>query len=251
VHADQHHARQAVSTRALLLETAGATAQAFAGLTGVWDLCARSGLAVDYPVIGADLIRLAPAADEQTRSRQVAVAVAEVAARNDVPSLAGAALRCRGLVEGDPEILRAAVDAYEQGPRPLELALAAEDASAAFARRGRLDAAVPLLQQALEIYERLDAARDVDRTEARLRGLGIRRGRRGVRQRPKLGWDSLTPTERTVVELVAEGLSNPQIGERLYVSRRTVQTHLAHVFAKLQVSSRTQLAAEVTRRQAR
>ena len=113
------------------------------------------------------------------------------------------------------------------------------------ARRRR----APLLQRALEIYERLDAARDLDRTEARLRGLGVRRGRRGVRQRPKLGWDSLTPTERTVVELVAEGLSNPQIGERLYVSRRTVQTHLAHVFAKLQVSSRTQLAAEVTRRQ--
>jgi DNA-binding CsgD family transcriptional regulator len=47
--------------------------------------------------------------------------------------------------------------------------------------------------------------------------------------------------------MVAEGLSNPQIGERLYVSRRTVQTHLAHVFAKLDISSRAQLAAEVTR----
>ena len=54
---------------------------------------------------------------------------------------------------------------------------------------------------------------------------------------------SLTPTEQRVVALVAEGLSNPQIGERLFVSRRTVQTHLAHVFAKLGISSRTQLAA--------
>jgi DNA-binding NarL/FixJ family response regulator len=53
------------------------------------------------------------------------------------------------------------------------------------------------------------------------------------------------------VELVAEGLTNPQIGERLYVSRRTVKTHLAHVFAKLGVSSRTQLAAQAARRQAR
>jgi DNA-binding NarL/FixJ family response regulator len=53
------------------------------------------------------------------------------------------------------------------------------------------------------------------------------------------------------VELVAEGLTNPQIGERLYVSRRTVQTHLAHVFAKLGVSSRTQLATQAARRQAR
>jgi DNA-binding CsgD family transcriptional regulator len=51
-------------------------------------------------------------------------------------------------------------------------------------------------------------------------------------------------TERTVANLVAEGLSNPQIGERLYISRRTVQTHVAHIFMKLGVSSRAQLAAE-------
>jgi DNA-binding CsgD family transcriptional regulator len=51
-----------------------------------------------------------------------------------------------------------------------------------------------------------------------------------------------------VAGLVAEGLSNPQIGERLYISSRTVQTHLAHVFAKLDLSARAQLAAEVTRR---
>jgi len=51
-----------------------------------------------------------------------------------------------------------------------------------------------------------------------------------------------------VVDLVTEGLSNPQIGQRLYVSRRTVQTHLAHVFAKLHIASRAQLAAEAARR---
>ena len=76
----------------------------------------------------------------------------------------------------------------------------------------------------------------------------MRRGRRGARSRPQAGWHSLTPTELTVVTLVAEGLSNPQIGDRLYVSRRTAQTHLAHVFAKLDLTSRAQLAAEVARR---
>src|SRR5206468_9506677 len=58
-------------------------------------------------------------------------------------------------------------------------------------------------------------------------------GRRVSHSRAQSGWLSLTPSERAVVDLVSEGLSNPQIGQRLYVSRRTVQTHLAHVFAKL------------------
>jgi DNA-binding CsgD family transcriptional regulator len=72
---------------------------------------------------------------------------------------------------------------------------------------------------------------------------------RGERKRPSTGWASLTPSELQVVRLVAEGLSNPSIGERLFISRRTVQTHLKHVFAKLGVSSRTELASRATRRQ--
>jgi DNA-binding CsgD family transcriptional regulator len=64
------------------------------------------------------------------------------------------------------------------------------------------------------------------------------------------GWESLTTAENRVVGLVAEGLSNPEIAQRLFISARTVQTHLRHVFAKLGVSSRTALAAEVVRRSA-
>ena len=244
----RHRSHWAMWARALLLEAGGAVPDAFATLDCCWDLCVRSGFAIEYPVLGPDLVRLALAADEAGRAAQVATAVAEVAAGNDVPSLSGAALRCRGLAERDPRILRSAVDAYARSARPLELALAAEDAGAGFARQGDADAAVPLLQQALDGYERLDAARDTARAEATLRDLGIHRGRRGARRRPPIGWDSLTPTEHRVVDLVVEGLTNPQVGERLFVSRRTVQTHLAHVFAKLGISSRTQLAAEATRR---
>ncbi len=70
----------------------------------------------------------------------------------------------------------------------------------------------------------------------------------GPRRRPPAGWDSLTPTELKVVALVAEGLTNPQIGERLFVSKRTVSAHLRNVFGKLGVSTRAELAAEATRR---
>ncbi len=233
--------------RALVLEADGELADALAVLAECWDRCARSELAMEYPVIGADLVRLAIASGDRQRARDVAAAVTEMADDNEAPSLTGAALRCRGLADDDPATLAAAAAAYARSPRPLELALAAEDAGAAFARHGQPDLARPLLEQAVKIYERLGAARDLARAEAVLREAGIRRGRRGPRSRPQTGWSSLTPTERTVAHLVAEGLSNPQIGERLYVSRRTVQTHIAHVFAKLDITSRAQLAAEVTR----
>jgi predicted ATPase/DNA-binding CsgD family transcriptional regulator len=65
---------------------------------------------------------------------------------------------------------------------------------------------------------------------------------RGRRSRPASGWDSLTPTEQSVVRLAADGLTNPDIGSRLFMSRSTVKTHLSHVYAKLGVTNRTELA---------
>jgi DNA-binding CsgD family transcriptional regulator len=71
---------------------------------------------------------------------------------------------------------------------------------------------------------------------------------RGERRRPSSGWASLTPTETDVVRLVTEGLSNPDIAARLFVSRATVKTHLVHVFSKVGVRSRAELAAAAARR---
>jgi DNA-binding CsgD family transcriptional regulator len=70
---------------------------------------------------------------------------------------------------------------------------------------------------------------------------------RGERKRPAAGWASLTPTERDVVRLVGEGLANKDVAARLFVSPRTVETHLTHVYAKLSLSSRVQLAQEAAR----
>ena len=71
---------------------------------------------------------------------------------------------------------------------------------------------------------------------------------RGARKRPRHGWESLTPTEVEVVRHAAAGLTNPEIGERLFVAPATVKTHLAHVYAKLGVRNRSQLAAEAAGR---
>ena len=74
-----------------------------------------------------------------------------------------------------------------------------------------------------------------------------RRGR-GERQRPQIGWESLTPAERHVVRLVAEGRTNAEIGQRLFMSVNTVKKHLSHVYAKVEVDGRADLAAHVARR---
>jgi DNA-binding CsgD family transcriptional regulator len=75
----------------------------------------------------------------------------------------------------------------------------------------------------------------------------VRRGR-GERQRPQFGWASLSSVERDVVRLVAEGHTNAEIGQRLFISINTVKKHLTHVYAKLDVDGRADLAAEVARR---
>ncbi len=73
----------------------------------------------------------------------------------------------------------------------------------------------------------------------------VQRGRE--RTKATVGWDSLTPMERRVVDLVAQGLKNADVAQQLFVSVPTVKTHLAHVFSKLGVSTRAELAAAATR----
>jgi len=71
---------------------------------------------------------------------------------------------------------------------------------------------------------------------------------RGERKRPRTGWAALTPTELEVVALVAQGLTNAEIGQRLFISAGTARIHLSHIYAKLGVANRAQLASEATAR---
>jgi DNA-binding CsgD family transcriptional regulator len=166
---------------------------------------------------------------------------------NPASSWRGAALLSRGLALRDRSALVGSIDAYRESPRPLERASAMHQVGAALAATGNREG-INLVEEAIDLYEGIDALGDVARAEATLRGLGIRRGRRGPRRRPSTGWESLTDTEHRVVDLVERGLTNPEIGRRLFISHRTVETHVAHVFAKLGVSSRVQLAAQAARR---
>jgi DNA-binding CsgD family transcriptional regulator len=224
------------------LEARGEPGQALALLAGVWDQAGAIRGLLQYRSLAPDLVRLALLTGEVNRARAVADDVEQMAASSTALSARAAALRCRGLVESDAALLVDAIVQYRATPRRLDLADTCEEAAIALFNDGRDAEAIALLEETAAIY--LDAGADacVTRVDALLRTHGIRRRRHGP-SRATHGWDALSPNERRIVELVAEGLSNPQIGARLFISRRTVETHLSHIFTKLDVSSRAQVAA--------
>ena len=231
--------------RALLLEVRG-DAQALSILETAW-----AGPLLRIPPqlvrVAPDLVRLAVAGGRPELGRAVVEAMDQATAGTSIATWRAAALWCRGLLNADADALVESVAAYRQAPRPIERARACEDAASALSRVDRREEAAALLGEAVGDYEHVGAFMGVTRADAALRGMGIRRGRRGARRRPSRGWESLTPTEIEVVLLVTEGLTNVEVGRRLFISRRTVETHLSHVFGKLGVSSRVQLAAQASR----
>jgi DNA-binding CsgD family transcriptional regulator len=233
---------------ALLFEATGDVARAQSMLEDAWTVAAPLRYFLGYRIFAPDLVRLAMATGDRRLGEVVVAEVVEGARRSDVAGARAAALRCRGLVDDDPDTLLEAVRAYRSSPRAIELAFALEEAGLSLARRERGGEAVASLEAALDVFESVGAALPLARIEAALRTLGVRRRRAPATQRPTTGWASLTPSELNVARLAAEGLTNRQIGERLFVSRRTVETHLAHAFRKLGLSTRSQLAAEVARR---
>jgi DNA-binding CsgD family transcriptional regulator len=157
-----------------------------------------------------------------------------------IHSIAATAAHVRGILERNQADLREAVALFERAPRPLELAAALEDLGADLTATDR-DAAVDVLDRTLALYTELGASWGARRVRSRLRELGVRR--RLVTAEPETsGWAALTGAELTVARLVAEGLTNREVAERLFLSPHTVNSHLRHVFSKLGINSRVELA---------
>src|SRR5439155_4698289 len=180
------------------------------------------------------------AARDRAPAARATRGLAGAASVTGIRSVHGAALAAQGMLERDPGTLSAALAAFDEGPRVLAGAQTAEALGMALLEPGRRrDDAVEALRDARERYLAMDAERDVRRVTRILGELGVRTGRTGPRQGAGAGRASLSPTERTVAVLVAEGLSNAEIADRLVVSRRTVETHVAHILGKLDVRSRS------------
>jgi DNA-binding CsgD family transcriptional regulator len=130
----------------------------------------------------------------------------------------------------------------------VELPVALEDLAAVQAARGRGEEARAALNEAVSLYDGVQARWDIRRAEARLRPHGIRRDARGLRgQRAASGWDALTPTELKVAALVASGDSTADIAAGMFVSRRTVQTYISRILAKLGAKGRVDIVREALR----
>ena len=157
------------------------------------------------------------------------------------PGTIGAAQRLAAqLAEGDEaiDLLRAAVAALEESPLLLERARALVDLGAALRRANhRSDARDPLLR-GLDLADRCGAAPIRARASTELAAIGVR-----PRRARLSGLESLTPSERRVAEMAAEGLGNREIAQALFVTRKTVEKHLGNVYAKLDLRSRNELGA--------
>lgn len=196
-----------------------------------------------------DLVRLALARGDRANAQRYAAAAQRRADHSGGLYHLGDAYRCQGLLNGDPDLLMEAVRCYRNAPRPLNAAHALTDAAEMLARSGQLDDARVLLDQALDTFTQLGAVWDAAQATSRLRAVAVRRGSHRTRTGSRDGWEALTHTERLVAEHVAEGCSNPKIAARLSIARSTVSTHVSSILRKLAMTSRVEIAAEVTRRQ--
>jgi DNA-binding NarL/FixJ family response regulator len=188
-----------------------------------------------------ELVRLLLAAGQRPDAASVTARLARDADENPgFPGLRAAALHAHALLDNDPEQALAAVQAYRGDPRSLVRAAAFEDAGRLLGERAK-DEAAGYLDEALRLQSAAGAERDAARVRRLLRDRGAQRARRGS-DPAAAHWPELTASELAVVRLVVRGATDREVAQRLYISAHTVNSHLRHVFAKLGIESRVELA---------
>ena len=222
---------------------------------GIADLreCGRRLVADGFtnPAVVAWRASLAPAlaaVGEHAEARELAEAEVSAAREFEVPREFGMALRALGLIQGGREgieSLREAVVVLERGPARLEHARALTDLGAALRREGRRQDAREPLRLGVELAQRCGATALSRRAHDELVAAGARPRRLIVS-----GVEALTASERRVADLAADGLTNREIAQALFVTEKTVEGHLSHVYMKLDVKSRSQLPAALGARAA-
>lgn len=231
---------------ALLHEAEGEFEAAFKVLTELYtQLPGRPHLLVTEPAAGAGLVRIARQVGEDVYADRVVAATKLLSRHNpDVATFRGAAAHAAGVLLDDVTLLEEAVEEYRLSPRPLARAVAVEDTAMAKAAAGDRTRAVKLLKEAAELYGACGADRDSSRAGQQLLRYGSRRSPRTAKKTDEV-WAGLSECEFRVARLVADGLTNRQVADRLFLSPHTVDTHLRHSFMKLGVNRRVELTRRI------
>lgn len=192
-------------------------------------------------LIASDLVPLARRTGAAHHAEAAAADLELIAARTGLARDEGAARCARGLLDRDPVVLLEGLDLLRRAPRPLLRAQWGEGAAVALWEAGRRDEAAEVLAESEQSYADAGAAGSARRVAQLFPALGLRRprSRRTVDAAPRL-----TAREATIADLAAAGLSNQEIADQLGISKRTVETHLNRVYAKLGIDSRLQLVLE-------
>lgn len=211
-----------------------------------WGDPERDGRLLWALLAGPDVARIAATAGARDLVQQVLATVTAVPT-DQVPTLAGVPPLVRAIAGGDPDLAAAAAMAGQRSGHVTAELAAWEEAAVAAAAAGDRDLGRTWARRALDVADRLGARTVERRLAARLRRHGLRLGVAGARGRPTTGWASLTATELRIAEHVGQGRTSPQIAAELYLSPRTVQTHISNILRKLDLHSRVEIAAVVAR----
>jgi DNA-binding CsgD family transcriptional regulator len=177
-------------------------------------------------------------------ARQLAAEEVEHARTWGAPRALAGALRAAGLIEGGERglaLFEEAVGVVESSPAKLEHAKSRTELGAALRRANRRAEAREHLRQAVELATICGATALAERAEHELLATGARPRRVALS-----GVASLTPSERRIAEMAAEGPTNREIAQTLFITQRTVEVHLTSIYRKLAITSRSQLAAALT-----
>src|SRR6266699_1981715 len=177
-------------------------------------------------------------------ARQLAAEEVEHARTWGAPRALAGALRAAGLIEGGERglaLFEEAVGVVESSPAKLEHAKSRTELGAALRRANRRADAREHLRQAVELATICGATALAERAEHELLATGARPRRVALS-----GVASLTPSERRIAEMAAEGPTNREIAQTLFITQRTVEVHLTSIYRKLAITSRSQLAAAIT-----
>ena len=217
-----------------VLEAEGATREAGTLARTLWS-AARSHPDRWAADLAPDVTRVALAGMDRRLAAQIG---------DDAPMLCppDVSRLVHGMLDADPDAIEETASQLAGAGRLAAEAFAREELACAAAAAGDRDRAAAALEAALAGYQRMGAAPDRDRALARTRALGLRRGSREAHREADFGWESLTATENRIAALVRDGLTNREIGTRLFVSPRTVQTHVSHILQKTGLRSRVEIA---------